>query len=392
MAEKETTHRFFAPSAAPRWMSCTASAVVNRDGVKETKRASADRGTQLHIESEKCLREGGSADSSLSPPDQKSVNAYVEFVRARKGFKLYEFKSDLLPGLCGGTSDCVIIEPEPHVLEIIDYKSGSMFVDPVENFQLAIYWLGTYEKLKHLADIRKVKLTIAQPALDNYNSWEASVRDLDRMKEEVESAINRIMEGDVEFAPSEDGCRWCPAKSVCPALHGMVQDAARDDFRKHPDSELAALAGTDIEDMDWGERLLLVPFLRQWCKAVESETRNLLLQGEDVSGFKVVEGRKGNRSWMNRRRAIKLLMSYGANESQVYTDPTMISPAQAEALLKEFEENDRDVVKERKEELNECWVTGKVGPPTVVPESDSRKALDSGDMARRDFGFDEEEE
>ncbi len=81
-----------------------------------------------------------------------------------------------------------------------------------------------------------------------------------------------------------------------------------------------------------------------------------------------------------------------ANKIQIYSDPTMISPAQAEGLLKDLKENDRDVIKERKEELNECWEAGAAGPPTVAPESDSRKALDSGDMARRDFGFDEENE
>lgn len=392
MTEKETTHRFFAPSAAFRWMSCTASVIVNRDGVKEVSSPSGIRGTQLHTESEKCLNKGGSADSSLSPPDQKSVNAYVEFVRARKGYKRYEFKSDLVPGLCGGTSDCVIVEPEPHVLEIIDYKSGSMFVDPVENLQLAIYWLGTYEKLKHLADIRKARLTIAQPAVDNFNSWEASTRDLERMGAEVKDTIARTMDGEVEFVPTEDNCRWCPSKAICPAHHEMAQGAARDDFREHPDSELAAMAGTDIEDMDWGERLLLVPLLRQWCKAVESETRGMLLQGEDVPGFKVVEGRKGNRSWVDANRASDLLASYGARDDQIYTSPTIITPAQSESLLRELDEDDRDVVKEWGKELFECWQTGAAGPPTVVPESDSRKALDRGDMARRDFGFDEEDE
>ena len=389
MAKEETTHRFFAPSAASRWMSCTASAIVNRDGVKEVSSPSGIRGTQLHAESEKCLNKGGSADSSLSPPDQKSVNAYVEFVRARKGFKRYEFKSDIVPGLCGGTSDCVIIEPELHVLEIIDYKSGSMFVDPVDNLQLAIYWLGTYEKLGRLADIRKARLTIAQPAVDNFNSWDVSVQNLLQIGEDVKDTITRIQDGEVEFVPTESNCRWCPAKAVCPAQHGMVQDAARDDFREHPDPELAAIAGTDVEDMDWGERLLLVPLLRQWCKAVEAETRGMLLQGEDVPGFKVVEGRKGNRAWTDSQEASDLLMSFGAKKSQLYSDPVFISPAKADELAKELTGKDRDELKERKEELGECYETGAVGAPTVVPESDSRKPLDSGDMARRDFGFDD---
>ena len=392
MAEKETTHRFFAPSAASRWMSCTASAVVMRGIVKEIRSPSGERGTQLHAESEKCLNEGGSADSSLSPPDQKSVNEYVEFVRARKGFKRYEFKSDIVPGLCGGTSDCVIIEPDPHVLEIIDYKSGSMFVDPVDNLQLAIYWLGTYEKLKHLADIRKAKLTIAQPAVDNFNSWNVSVRDLERIGVEVKDTITRIQDGEVKFVPTESNCQWCPAKAVCPAQHGMVQNAARDDFREHPDPELSAIAGTDVEDMDWGERLQLVPLLRGWCKAVEAETRGMLLQGEDVPGFKVVEGRKGNRAWTDEMKAIDLLVHYGADTSQIYPDPKMISPAKADTLVKELAGKDREELKEWKEELGECYETGAVGAPTVVPESDSRKPLDSGDMARRDFGFDDDNE
>lgn len=386
--EEATTHRFFSPSASGRWFGggCTASLVVDTSDVAEKRRRDAERGTRLHSIGEKILREGvDERYEDLPDADRDSIDAYVDYVRGLGGTKLYEYAADFVPGLCGGTADAVAIEPDPGVLEIVDYKSGTGRVEAVGNTQEAIYWLGVHRRLHPLGDFRTARLTIVQPALGPPTTWEATRGEILELGEEIRDVVNRVMDGDVEFVASEDNCRFCPAKAICPEHVEMANRAAADDFRDHPDPELAKAAEKGVENMTWGERLRLVPLLRQWCKAVESATSAMLLRGERVDGFKVVEGRKANRSWGDRRSAKRIMESWGLDETEIFTEPVMISPAQAEKKAKESAGDDPDLAKTRRSELSECWVEGKPGPPTVVPESDKRSPIDKDELAKRDF-------
>lgn len=361
-------------------MTCTASAIVDTSGLRERAKPAADHGAMLHGVAERCLREGTEpvAGDKVSPADAASVRAYVDHVREKPGSKLYEVKADLIPGLLGGTADCVRVDPP--ILEVIDYKSGSIFVDPVGNWQLTIYAAAVARKLAAVVDPDEVVLTIVQPALDSFNSWTLSRKALERRARQVEATVERVVSGEVEFAPSEEACRFCSARPICPAHHEMTRRAARDDF--------AGLGAPEVPEEasvpSWGERLRLVPYLREWCKAVEAEARARLLEGEEVDGFKTVEGRRGNRTWGDPKAARRLLESWGLDETELYTEPVMISPAQAEKAVK-ARTPDRGEFAARKKELDGTIQEGAPGAPTVVPEEDSRPALDRGGMARRDF-------
>ena len=393
------THRFFSPSASSRWFGsakagdrragCTASLVVDVSNVPEKVRADAERGTRLHSVAEECLR--GNTDPAdrddLEGADLKIVQVYVDIVRERVGQKIYEFRSDLVPGLCGGTADAVVIDHEAGVLEIIDLKTGTWPVESKDNTQLAIYWEGVRRKLVDSGIYDDVfetaRLTIVQPALDNpVDSWTTDAVEVSALAEGVVYVVQEVLEGKVEFRPSPEACKFCRAKPICPALSDMVERAAVDDFSDHLKEARPEL---DLEEeMTWSDRLKLVPFLREWCKAVESAAAGKVLRGEEVEGFKAVEGRKGNRSWKSMKAAVKLLTSWGFDETEIYTDPSLRSPNQIETLLKELMK-DKEEIASMKKELADVWVEGKPGPPTIVPESDRRKAIDKGDLARRDF-------
>ncbi len=364
MVADEEGHEYFAASASSRWLSCTASALIDTTGLKKEQSASGSRGTMLHGLAEKALNTGKDpAGPKLSPPDVESVMEYVNLVREREGTKFIEVKTTFVDG-CGGTSDSVVIEDG--VLEVIDYKSGIGYVDPVENTQLIIYALGVVQKFGTVFDFDKVKLTIVQPAIENVNSWVISLKDLERWGREISETVERIKAGDVEYVPTESNCRWCPGRSICPALEGKAQEVAKADFK-------------NVNDLTWEEKLALVPLVEAWCKGVTQQTSAMLLGGEKIDGWKVVEGRRGNRAWRDETKTISFLRkTWRLTAKQIMKPGVLLSPSAIEQLTK------KDDLRP-KADMAKLIAPGAKGNPTAVPDSDARKELKSADMAKRDF-------
>jgi len=364
----------FHPSSASRWLSCTASPTIDVSDLEEPERRYAERGHKLHEVAEHCLRTGGDPPKDLPVDDRLSVEEYVDLVRARPGAKFYEVRAEFAPG-CRGRADAVVFDPP--WLEVIDFKAGYIFVDPEENEQLSIYALAVARKYRAAFDFSKVRLTIAQPAAENFNSWEVSRRRLEKWGEEVRKTIDLIRRGEgLEYQPSDENCRFCLAKTRCRALQARVDVVAADDFKSADRSS------------SWKEKLDLVPLLRQWCNGVEARARSMLLSGEEVEGWKVVRGRRGNRRWRSEARTRRFLTKrWGLSVDQIEKPSALLSPSAIEKLVKGDEERPKRAIERLVEQ-------GPEGPPTVVPESDSRKPLTKVELAAKDFATppDEEEE
>lgn len=389
------SHASFPASAAYRWMTCGASAVIDTSEVPERESAYANRGTYLHKVAHQCLEDGSwplpggslkavgggeARPGDLTSDECDAVTAYINYVCSRGGIQSYEVHSWFIPGLSGGTSDAVVVGEGGRQLEIIDFKSGSgVKVSAVENWQAIIYALGTVRKYAPILDPDPlIDITIHQPTIDNVHTWTLTLPELEERGRAIRARVSGVLNGDAEFNPDEEACRWCPARTICPALQAQAQAAARAEFEKYADPPDPQLL--DMADLSLGQKLQLAPLVRTWAKAVEDEARATLLDGKKVDGFKVVEGRKGNRSWADRKRAKGLLESWGFDERQIFTEPVMVSPAQAEKLTKAREDS-----KECVKALREYVADGKPGAPTVVPETDPRPSMDGADLARRDF-------
>jgi hypothetical protein len=363
------------PSAATRWLNCTISPTIDVSDLPEETRDYAERGKRLHKIAEECLKEGHDAVpvGNLTPDDCSSVMEYVEFVRSRPGWKLHELKVEFAPG-CRGYVDTLILDPP--VLEIIDYKAGYWYVGPEENDQLTIYAYAVAKRFRAVCDFDRVRLTIAQPAANAFNSWELSKKELLKRAAQIRKTIERIQADEgLEYAPSEDRCKWCPAKTICPALEEHVNLVAAQDFR-----------AADTRTMD--EKMGLVPLLEEWCRGIKARARSMLLSGESIEGWKVVRGRRGNRAWKNEATARSFLTRIWELESdQIFKPRMMLTPSAIEKLVKGDETRS-------KKTLARLIDKGAEGPPTVVPESDNRNALTKADLAKEDFANlpDDEEE
>ena len=108
--------------------------------------------------------------------------------------------------------------PIPHKIHIIDLKLGKgVVVDAEQNVQLMIYGLGVLDMLGFLYEIDTVELTIVQPRIEHFSTWEISAGELLAWgKDVLEPGAAKALSGEGEFKAG-DHCRFCKARFTCRA-------------------------------------------------------------------------------------------------------------------------------------------------------------------------------
>jgi hypothetical protein len=273
-----------------------------------------------------------------------------------------------------------IVPKEPELCDACEVCHGSGCDTP--NGQLAMYGLGTLEKLNLVYDeIERVKLVISQPRLDWIDEHELSVEALLAFGEEVTLAAGRValnqqryvMGDDIELNPGEKQCKFCKAKAICPALKEAVSRSLSivsnaSDIAEFNDLTLPKQAASvEINPEVPGEKLAEVmraaPLIETMITAVRAEVERRLFAGQPVPGFKLVQGKKGNRQWTDEEAAAEALTKPGRLKASEAYKKTPISPTQAEKKLK-----GRPKVWGQIAPL----ITQSPGKPSVAPESDPR--------------------
>ena len=120
--------------------------------------------------------------------------------------------------------------------------------------------------------------------------------------------------------------------------------------------------------------LKLEPMISKWLKAVKDRALASLLDGEEIPGYKVVEGKQGNRKWIDEDKVVSVLNEAGYGPDDYY-ETIVLSPAGM----------DKSIGKKKVSELLGPLIDRSPGAPTVVPESDKRKPLDRLAEAQKDF-------
>lgn len=111
-----------------------------------------------------------------------------------------------------------------------------------------------------------------------------------------------------------------------------------------------------------------VDLVEGWCKAVRAETERRLLAGTAVPGYKLVQGRQGNRAFADAVAAEALMKTFRLKREEMY-DFVLISPTSAEKLAA-----DGIIGKKQWPKLQEM-IRRSDGKPSVAPASDKRPAL-----------------
>jgi hypothetical protein len=365
---------------------------------KDTSSAFADEGTAAHTLASDCLTNSVNADHYLGRVikvkdsgreytvdadmaahvqtylNQVRVRAYGKdlMVEQRVQFSRFVDVPDQF-----GTADALILSDDGEDLYVDDLKYGrGVRVDAADNEQMMLYALGAYDQFSAVADVKFVHMAIHQPRLDHLSEHSMLIPDLlafgKRAKDAARKAMDIVQTGIVgleDMVPGESQCKFCKAKATCPKLLAEVQhvttgQANLSDFEN---LDTPATVATHAPD-DLGYCMAKVELVEQWCASVRAEAARRLLEGTPVTGFKLVQGRKGSRAWTDAKVAEETLKTMRVKHELMY-DYSVISPTSAEKLFKAKE------IGPRQWPVLQTLITQAAGKPSVAPESDKREAL-----------------
>ena len=208
---------------------------------------------------------------------------------------------------------------------MVDFKYGiRTWVDVYDNFQLIIYAICALDFINN-KDIRFVRLHIFQSRMDNVQSMEYSVKDLEKHRKYIQSVADSIENGDVTFTPGDKQCLWCKAKPRCKAYKNKLEQDMRQEFANLASNKIPA---NKLSDEELVEVIKISPAISKWLKSVKEHLEDTINSGTQIPGVKM--GYKRTlRSWRNEKEAIVTLRKYGI-------DPfahKLISPSQALDLI-----------------------------------------------------------
>lgn len=371
-----TAHALLSPSAAHRWLYCTAAPLLEQN-FPDSESEYAAEGTLAHSVAELKLRKYTEPMSQRTyntrynklkkdllwqPEMDGHTETYLDFIKqiylqqpVAPAVRIEE-RVDLekYAPACFGTADCLILAGE--TLYVIDFKYGKgVPVSAEENPQMMLYALGALDKYQLLYQFQTVQMAIVQPRLNNISTWEITSEELKAWGEdEVRPAAQMAISGKGLFYPGTH-CRFCKAKLQCKARAEHYAEA-KVEKDANPDPRL--LVPADISRL-----LPIAAELETWAKDLKEYALKCCLDDIEIPGYKAVEGR-GSREFTDLDKAFKILMENGTEEAMLY-NKVPLTLAQAEKVVgaKQFNELLKD------------YIVKKPGKPALAKASDKRPAI-----------------
>jgi hypothetical protein len=365
-------HALLSASASHRWLQCPPSARLE-EKLPENKSDFAEEGSLAHEIAELKLRK-----YCIEPIGARTFNAKIKKFREHPLFQeemlkhtdtYLDYISGVLHGFSSppyvaaekridysayapegfGTGDCIIIGG--NILHIIDFKYGKgVSVSAKNNPQMMLYALGAYTEYSFLYPIDTVKMTIVQPRLGSISVDSMSVEELLSWGEDIKPIAKIAFKGEGDYSTGEH-CRFCRAKALCRARGEHY--LSLEEFHK--------MKAPLISKEEVGDILKRALELSAWVKSLEEYALSECLQGSEIQGWKVVEGR-AVRQFTCQDEAFRVLMDNGFEETMLY-ERKPLTLAETEKL----------VGKSKFKELLDAYVSVPQGKPTLVLTSDKRE-------------------
>lgn len=388
---EERDHALLSASSAKKWLNCTPSARLE-DTLPDSTSEAAKEGTLAHSIGELKLRKlfvevamtdrtyksrltKLKKDTLYQDEMDRFTDAYVDAISKvaysypTTPYIAVEKKIDysFIAPEGFGTADCVILSgTECHVFDL-KYGKG-VPVSAEDNPQLKLYGLGTINAYKMFYPINKVILHIIQPRLNNFSQWETTTADLMKWAEEiVKPAAQLAYEGAGEFKQGA----WCD-ESFCRAAATCRHRAEENMKLAEYDGVLPPL----LANKGVGDILEKAQFLAKWVKKLEAYALDQLVKGNEVPGWKIVEGRS-NRTITDIDKAFEALQTAGYDKALLY-ESKPLSLTEVEKIISA--DDYKGVLAN--------YIVKPQGSPTLALQSDKRQEMQLKKSAAEDFGGD----
>lgn len=363
-------HALLSASSAHRWLACPPSAVAaeaypaqdtefTREGTLahevaewaasgKSKRQHLDKGVDDGITAEMLEHAGGYRD-------------YIqELTKSDDAVVLLEQRVDFSPWVPNGfgTCDCIILQGD--TMTVIDYKYGvGVPVSAEANPQMKLYALGALNDYGIAYDVTKVEMRIYQPRINNISVDSLAVDELmDWAETVVKPTAAKASKGKGDYSAGAH-CKFCPHAGRCRELTKTCTE--------YVETHSLRVAVPVLAPHEVAEVLQMEPLVTLWLKRVKAQALNTLMDGGEVPGYKVVEGR-ASREWVDELRVAERLRAADFNTEE-FTKTELLSPAAMEKALG----------KKKVAELLPDLIDKKAGAPTVVPASDKRPVYNRAD-------------
>lgn len=371
----EREHALLSASSAHRWLACPPSAVA-AELYEDNDTDYTREGTLAHEVAEAVASKNSWALKELGAnPDVTAemldcahdYAAYIEELKTSEHTQVLletrvNFSSWVPDGF--GTCDCMLLDGD--TLTVIDYKYGQgVAVSAVDNPQMMLYALGAWYDYGFAYDIKNVSMHIFQPRINNVSTHEVTLNQLTMWAEDtVKPIAGKAAKGKGKYCAGSH-CRFCPHAGKCRALAKLCTEYVQVRDAKVGVEVLAAHEVADILSME--------ATINMWLKRVHEQAMSTLLDGGEIPGYKLVEGRSA-REWSCADDVVRTLSAAGYELTDI-TKTELLSPAAME----------KAIGKKKVAELVEGCISKKAGAPTLAPESDRRPPYSKLAEAQKDF-------
>lgn len=380
-------HAKLSSSASKRWLGCPGSVKLS-EHYPNGSSIYADEGTIAHgmaegmISKDDKLVQKYEVEAAKFYGEHPELNGtflemkmilqpYVDYVFEEYAAQVHEDEAaqlmteervDLTEYIPGGfgTSDVVILRQGR--LHIIDLKYGKgVAVSAQDNPQLKLYALGTLARFDMLYDIDDVVMTIYQPRLDNVSTDTIKAKDLYAWGEEVIKPGAQLALSEDAPVHAGDWCQFCPARYDC-------KERARDAMELQKYLGQMVLSPEEIAEI-----LGKIDRLVKFAEDIKDSALTKALDGEEIPGWKVVEGRSNRKYVGSEEEIVRQCEGAGYDQALLY-ERKLLTITNMEKLMG----------KKQFAEVLGAYVEKPEGKPTLAPESDKRPAI-TNNSAAEDF-------
>jgi hypothetical protein len=379
------SHKRFAASAAEQWMRCPGSIRLCESIPAPPPTSYALEGTLAHEWLQYKLVGGVKPKQDATPEMLEAAEEFKTIVCSewlgRVGSWMVEKEVVLdVHSDIGGTADLSAYNYDSRTMWVFDYKFGAGEIVPIKgNKQTRIYAQGAIDTFGW--NPTTIHLGIFQPRAF-HEDGRFRMETIDRaelmdFETDVKEAVERCFAPDALLIPGEKQCRWCNARTICPAREKQALAVVNSSFSHIRQITPETLPDPKAMTPDRiGQILAAKALVNDWFDAIEEEGYRQAMSGVHIPGQKLVQA-IGRRTWQGSVDEVSAKLSTitdGVLPAAKFRKETLIGVTECDKLIKPFG-------KEAMAEYSFLTTKESSGKLQLVADTDSRPAVQPASVA-----------